>query len=375
MLWIEKYRPATFEEIVGHDRVVKHLQTFAASGSLPHLMISGPHGTGKSVAVECVAKRLYGDHWIENCTVMHASDLFLLGKKYLEEDDRYAHIYRKDESLINNFKHIIRWYASLQPLDAPFKMMVIDDASALTRDAQSSLRRTMERYSKTCRFVFCTTHPAAIIPAIASRCIPFFFGPVSPDLASACLRGILAKEKPERCCTDDEIDLIVQDSGGDLRRSVMLLQVAAESGVNWMHQSYDYTHIETTRRAAVAAYKEAGIKNPREELSLMEVHDCFSITEMVTYEDLMISPEGKAGEDIESGFYNLDGKLPCQSDGGLKCFGHPIGASGLRMLYEVYKQLQGKAGPRQIKDPKLGLTHNVGGQPTRNVCFVSVIGK
>jgi replication factor C small subunit len=230
MLWIEKYRPTTFEEIVGHERVVKYLQTFAAGGSLPHLLLSGPHGTGKSAAVECVARRLYGDHWVENCTVMHASDLFLLGKKYLEEDDRYAHIYRKDESLINNFKHIIRWYASLQPLDAPFKMMVIDDASALTRDAQSSLRRTMERYSQTCRFIFCTTHPASIIPAIASRCIPFFFGPLSPDLVSACMKTILEKECPERCCTDDEIDLIVQDSGGDLWRSVMLLQVAAESG-------------------------------------------------------------------------------------------------------------------------------------------------
>jgi len=155
---------------------------------------------------------------------------------------------------------------------------------------------------------------------------------------------------------------------------VKALQVSGESGIDWMHQSYDYTHIETTRRAAIAAYKEAGIKNPREEISMMEVHDCFSITEMVTYEDLMISPVGKAGEDIDSGFYNLDGKLPCQSDGGLKCFGHPIGASGLRMLYEVYKQLQGKAGPRQVKNPRLGLTHNVGGQPTRNCCFVSVIG-
>ncbi len=248
MLWIEKYRPAVFEEIVGHERVVQHLGSFASGGSLPHLLISGPHGTGKSAAVECVARRLYGDHWVENCTVIHASDLFLLGKKYLEDDDRYAHIYRKDESLINNFKHIIRWYASLQPLNAPFKMVVIDDASALTHDAQSSLRRTMERYSGTCRFVFCTTHPAAIIPPIASRCIPFFFGPVAPDLASAHLKSILAKEKPGRCCSDDEIDLIVQDSGGDLRRSVMLLQVAAESG-----EPFDLAKFRETETGMVAA--------------------------------------------------------------------------------------------------------------------------
>lgn len=230
MLWIEKYRPAAFEEIIGQERVVQHLRSFAGSGSLPHLLISGPPGTGKSVAVECIARKLYGEQWIGNCTVIHASDLFLLGKKYLEDDERYAHIYRKDESLINNFKHIIRWYASLRPLDAPFKMVVIDDASALTRDAQSSLRRTMERYSQTCRFIFCTTHPAAIIPAIGSRCIPFFFGPVAPELVQAHLRKILATEIPGGCCTDDEIDLIVQASGGDLRKSVMYLQVAAESG-------------------------------------------------------------------------------------------------------------------------------------------------
>ena len=247
MLWIEKYRPVSFGEIVGQERVVQHLQSFASGGSLPHLLISGPHGTGKSVAVECVARILYGDHWVENCTVLHVSDLFLLGKKYLEDDERYAHIYRKDESLINNFKHIIRWYASLRPLNAPFKMIVIDDASALTRDAQSSLRRTMERYSQTCRFVFCTTHPAAIIPAIASRCIPFFFGPVSPELASAHLKSILAKEKPERCCTDDEIDLIVQDSGGDLRRSIMLLQVATESG-----EPFDLAKFRETETGMVA---------------------------------------------------------------------------------------------------------------------------
>ena len=155
---------------------------------------------------------------------------------------------------------------------------------------------------------------------------------------------------------------------------VKALQIATESGIDWMHQSYDYTHIETTRRAAIAAYKEAGIKDPRKEISMMEVHDCFSITEMVTYEDLMISAVGKAKEDIDAGFYELGGQLPCQPDGGLKCFGHPIGASGLRMLYEMYKQLQGKAGPRQIKNPRIGLTHNVGGQPTRNSCSISILG-
>ena len=84
--------------------------------------------------------------------------------------------------------------------------------------------------------------------------------------------------------------------------------------------------------------------------------------------------QAKAIDDINSGFYELDGQLPCQPDGGLKCFGHPIGASGLRMLYEMYLQLQGKAGDRQIKDPKLGLTHNLGGFPAMSVCSVAIVG-
>ncbi|MFC1946065.1 acetyl-CoA acetyltransferase, partial [Chloroflexota bacterium] len=155
---------------------------------------------------------------------------------------------------------------------------------------------------------------------------------------------------------------------------IKALQISGESGENLLYTDYDYTHVETTTRAAARAYEEAGIKNPREEISMMEVHDCFSITELVTYEDLGISPRGKAIEDVNAGFYDLDGQLPCQPDGGLKCFGHPIGASGLRMVYEMYKQLQGKAGDRQIKNPKFGLTHNLGGQPPRNVCAVSIVG-
>ena len=109
----------------------------------------------------------------------------------------------------------------------------------------------------------------------------------------------------------------------------------------------------------------------------MEVHDCFSISELVTAESLQISPMGKGGEDFENGFYDFDGKIPCQSDGGLKCFGHPIGASGIRMLYEIYKQLQGKAEPeqRQLKgDPKIGLAHNHGGIAGSLVCSVAILG-
>ncbi len=155
---------------------------------------------------------------------------------------------------------------------------------------------------------------------------------------------------------------------------VKSMQIAISSGEEIMYNSWDGTYVESAKRCAGRAYEEAGIKNPREEISMMEVHDCFSITELVTYEDLGISPRGKAANDVRDGFFNIDGKIPCQADGGLKCFGHPIGASGLRMMYEVYKQLQGNAGDRQLKDPKIGLTHNMGGFPPMNIISISIVG-
>ncbi len=130
------------------------------------------------------------------------------------------------------------------------------------------------------------------------------------------------------------------------------------------------------------AYEAAGITNPREEVDMAEVHDCFTITELIIYEDMGWSQRGKAKEDIESGFFALDGGLPVNPDGGLKCFGHPIGASGVRMIYEMYKQLRGKADDvlipgkpsRQIKNPRIGVTQNLGGSPGSFTCGISIWG-
>ena len=157
--------------------------------------------------------------------------------------------------------------------------------------------------------------------------------------------------------------------------AVKALQVAASNGQEAQYNEWDGSYFATTRVAAKRAYQEAGIDKPRDAISLFEVHDCFSVTELVTMEDLHISPEGGAIKDILDGFYDADGKIPCQIDGGLKCFGHPIGASGLRMIYEMYLQMQGRAGERQRKQtPHLGMTHNLGGFPSRNVCAMSIIG-
>jgi len=157
--------------------------------------------------------------------------------------------------------------------------------------------------------------------------------------------------------------------------TVKALQLSVSNGYESQYNGWDGSHFHTARIAAGKAYKEAGIERPREQISMMEVHDCFSVTELVTMEDLFISAEGRGWRDVLDGFYDADGALPCQIDGGLKCFGHPIGASGLRMLYEMYLQLQGRAGERQLRDPVLGMTHNLGGAPASNVCSVAIIGR
>jgi acetyl-CoA C-acetyltransferase len=156
--------------------------------------------------------------------------------------------------------------------------------------------------------------------------------------------------------------------------SVKALQLSVSNGVESGFNTWDGSHFLTTRIAGRKAYQEAGITDPRKQISLTEVHDCFSITELVTMEDLALSDEGQAWRDVRDGFFDADGGVPCQIDGGLKCFGHPIGASGLRMTYEIYLQLLGRAGKRQTKSPSMGLIHNLGGAPHQNVCSVAIIG-
>ncbi len=158
--------------------------------------------------------------------------------------------------------------------------------------------------------------------------------------------------------------------------TVKAMALSASNGWELQDTGWDGSYFHTTRIAAKAAYKEAGIERPREQISLTEVHDCFSITELVTMEDLGLSEEGGAVKDVLDGMFDADGKIPCQIDGGLKCFGHPIGASGLRMIYENYLQLQGRAGERQRQDDvRFGLSHNLGGTPSQNISAVVIVGQ
>ncbi len=156
--------------------------------------------------------------------------------------------------------------------------------------------------------------------------------------------------------------------------AIKALQLAPSNGVEFSNDAWDGGHTLTTRIAAERAYREAGIEDPKKAIDVMEVHDCFSVTELVLMEDLGLSDPGRAIDDVLDGRYDHDGAIPCQIDGGLKCFGHPIGASGLRMAYEIYLQLNGRAADRQLDEPSIGLAQNLGGVPNRNVASVAIYG-
>jgi acetyl-CoA C-acetyltransferase len=156
---------------------------------------------------------------------------------------------------------------------------------------------------------------------------------------------------------------------------VKAVSFAAGSGTGTIDPAYDYTTFPEVTRCAADAYAQAGIEDPIDELAVAEVHDCFTPTELVLMEDLGFADRGTAWREVMAGTFDLDGPLPVNSDGGLKSFGHPIGASGLRMLFECWLQLRGEAGERQVGNgKKLALAHNLGGSPGRAVTAISIVG-
>jgi acetyl-CoA C-acetyltransferase len=159
---------------------------------------------------------------------------------------------------------------------------------------------------------------------------------------------------------------------------IKALAFVAGNGSGVTDPAYDYTHFPEVAASASDAYQQAGVTDPRRQLAMAEVHDCFTPTELVLMEDLGFSMRGTAWKEVLAGAFDLEGDLPVNPDGGLKSFGHPTGASGLRMLYEAWLQLRGEAPPERrigtLDRSHLALTHNLGGYPGEMVSFVSIVG-
>ncbi|WNY26514.1 AAA family ATPase [Methanolapillus ohkumae] len=227
-VWTLKYRPDTLDGILGNRTSVSALKSLAASGSLPHLLFFGPENSGKMTAALALSKELYGDESELNLTYFNASDFFDQGKSYLVQDPRFFRILGTDDpkkiqkSVITIFKEVINEYAGIAPINADYKIICIDSAESLTPDAQHALRRIMEKYSKTCRFLLCAKSVSRLIPPLRSRCVTLFFNYVSPEDLGSYLAEIARKE--EISVSEDVFIEVSLLTGGNVSKALELVQ-------------------------------------------------------------------------------------------------------------------------------------------------------
>lgn len=205
-IWVEKYRPRTLKEVVGQEEVIQRLMSYAQQKNIPHLLFAGPPGTGKTASAIALVRDIFGDEWRNNFIEMNASD----------------------ERGIDVVRHKIKEFARTSPINAPFKIIFLDEADALTPDAQAALRRTMEMYSKICRFILSCNYVSRIIEPIQSRCAVFKFRPVPEEAMKKRLLEICKIEGVE--ITEDGLDALIYVSGGDFRKAINALQGASAIG-------------------------------------------------------------------------------------------------------------------------------------------------
>jgi replication factor C small subunit len=259
-VWVEKYRPDKLSDVAGQDEVVERLTAYAKTKSLPHLLFAGPAGTGKTTCAIALAKELFGEDWRNNFHELNASD----------------------ERGINVVRTKIKEYARTAPIgEGGFKIIFLDEADALTNDAQAALRRTMEKYTATCRFVLSCNYSSKIIEPIQSRCAVFRFRPLKPEPLKKYLNKIAKAEKLE--ITKEGMDSIEYIAQGDMRKAINSLQVAAS-----LADKID----------ADSLYKTATIARPDDVKELLDIALTGKFLAAREKLDELLIEYGLSGEDI-----------------------------------------------------------------------------
>ncbi len=203
--WTEKYRPKKLKDMVGQEHITDRLEAYVKVKSMPHLLFAGPAGCGKTTAALCIARELFGD----------------IHQGFLE-------LNASDERGIDVVRTKIKDFARTRPIGSEFKIIFLDEADALTPEAQNALRRTMESYTETCRFILSCNYSSKIIEPIQSRCAIFRFKRLKKEDIARMVEHILKEEKVKH--TKDGIDAIVYISEGDLRKAINVAQTAAALG-------------------------------------------------------------------------------------------------------------------------------------------------
>jgi replication factor C small subunit len=271
-VWVEKYRPAKLSEVVGQTDITERLIAYAETKSMPHLLFAGPAGTGKTTSAIALAKELFGDSWKVNFQEMNASD----------------------ERGINIVRTKIKDYARIAPMgEAGFKIIFLDEADALTPEAQAALRRTMEKYTQTCRFILSCNYSSKIIDPIQSRCAVFRFRPLKSEDIKKYLSRIAEMEGKE--ISEDGMDALVYVAEGDARKATNSLQVAASMG-----DSIDSDMI----------YRTASLARPEEVKNLLNTALSGSFAEARARLDDLLITYGLSGTDIIKQIHRSIVELP-----------------------------------------------------------------